>query len=137
MVTKSATPTVDSVERKIALATAEAWLPQPGDRMTGVLAAVRKQDGTEYGPYPVFLFDNINGKVTAVHAFHQTLIDGLKDVDASKGHTYTIAYVGQRVKNKTRGTDDEQSYHLYVVMPGDGTDDLPDTEYDWKTDAGE
>lgn len=143
MAGKPTTPTADSVDRRIELATAQAWRPEPGDRLTGVLAQVRKQEGGIHNgqaldAYPVFIFDTVTGAV-AVHAYHQTLIDGLKDVDASKGHTYTLAYVGDRETNASKkagatGTPDEVRYHLYVVMSGDGTEDMVTEDYDdWKT----
>lgn len=139
MVTKSGT-TTDNLERAIALQTAPAWMPVPGDRLTGTLESVRKQDGREYGPYPVFVFNTPNG-FTAVHAFHQTLIDGLRDAKAKIGDTLTLAYIDQRPTNASKGLakDDPKyiSYHLYVVIQGDDSDTLATEEYDWMADAPE
>ena len=140
MPTKAATA-VDGIDRAIALQTAPAWRPEAGDRMTGTLASVRKQDGGEFGPYPVFVFDTPNG-LTAVHAFHQTLIDGLRDAKAKIGDVLTLVYVDQRETNESKkagktGTKDEVTYHLYVVIQGDGSDAIQTEEYDWMADAPE
>lgn len=107
----------------VDIATAPAWRPTPGDNLTGALAH-REMRTTEFGTYPiVYIAADGDNPLVAVHAFHQTLKDGLKELAPQRGSFVSITYVG------TKESKDEREYHHYVVVDPDATVD--EGEIDW------
>ncbi|MGH9654938.1 MAG: hypothetical protein ACRD6B_15895 [Bryobacteraceae bacterium] len=88
----------------------QAWRPNTGDVITGVVVERSVVEGT-YGPYPCIVLATANGD-QAVHAFHSVLrseCDRMHD-----GDNISITYQGVRnIKNPKpgRGT----TYHHYDV----------------------
>lgn len=112
----------------VALAT--AWRPQPGDTLTGALAH-RELRTTEHGTYPVvYIADGDTETLTAVHAFHTTLKDGLKELAPQRGSFISITYAGTKESNKRKDAQGEPvEYHHYVVVDPDAT--VEESTLDW------
>lgn len=112
------------------LAMAEAWRPIPGTTLVGALAH-REIRTTEYGTYPVvFIAEEGSDKLIAVHAFHQTLKDGLKEMAPQRGQFVSITYVGEKDSKNTDAKGDPRSYHHYVVCDPDDVVDASDLSWD-------
>jgi hypothetical protein len=112
----------------IALAT--AWRPNVGDTLTGAVAH-RETRTTEYGTYPVIYIAVDGGEqLVAVHAFHQTLLEGFKALKPQRGQFVSITYAGEKDSNTRKDSKGEPvSYHHYVVVDPDAT--VEETEMDW------
>lgn len=111
------------------IALANAWRPAVGDTLTGAVAHMEKRT-TEYGTYPVVYIDR-DGILVAVHAFHQTLRDGFKDLKPSRGDFVSITYAGTKESNKrTDSKGDAVEYHHYVVLDPDSTVDGSEISWD-------
>jgi hypothetical protein len=113
----------------IALAT--AWRPKPGDKLTGAVAH-RDTRTTEYGTYPVvYIAPEGDGPLYAVHAFHTTLKDGLKELAPQRGQFIEIHYLGEKDSGKRVDKEGEPvSYHHYVVVDPDASVDQSDIDWD-------
>jgi hypothetical protein len=115
------------------IALASAWRPAPGDRL---IAAVvhRETRTTEFGTYPVVYMAPVdgNGSLVAVHAFHQTLRDGLKALAPKRGQIVDITYAGLKESNKREDSKGNPvEYHHYVVLdPEDTIDSASDIDWD-------
>lgn len=106
---------------------ARAWRPNTGDMISGAIVAITSRT-SEYGTYPVVTLDTGDDThYTAVHAFHTTLLDGLKQLRPTPGETLTIAYMGKVASNKRKDANgDRVQYHHYVIDNPDST-----TPYSW------
>lgn len=111
----------------LAVALAPAWRPNPGDTITGALAH-RDTRVTEYGTYPVVYID-VEGSLVAVHAFHQTLKDGLKELKPQRGDFVSITYAGEKESKNTDSKGEKRTYHHYVVLDPDS--EIDGGEMDW------
>lgn len=95
---------------------ATAWKPQPGETLTGALVHKELRTGGDYGDYVVAYFDDGSGTLTAVHCFHQTLRDGLKELNPTRGEFVSVTYAGEKDSNKRRDKDGAPVvYHHYAV----------------------
>lgn len=114
----------------LEVATAVAWRPAPGDNLTGAVAH-RDLRTTEYGTYPVlYIATESDGPLVAVHAFHTTLKEGLKELAPQRGTFVSITYVGEKDSGKRKDSAGEAvSYHHYVVVDPDAVVDT--VELDW------
>jgi hypothetical protein len=106
----------------LAIALAPAWRPNPGDTLVGAVAH-RELRTTDYGTYPIVYID-ADGTLTAVHAFHQTLLDGLKALKPGRGQFVSLTYVGKKESK------DDKEYHHYVVVDPDASVDQTDINWD-------
>jgi hypothetical protein len=111
----------------VDIATAPAWRPEIGDNITGAVAH-REMRNTEYGTYPIVYID-VDGQLRAVHAFHQTLKDGLKEMAPQRGDFVSITYVGTKESKNVDSKGNPREYHHYVVVDPDSVVD--GTELDW------
>jgi hypothetical protein len=111
---------------------ATAWRPLPGDTLTGAFVHRDVRRGGEYGDYMICYFDKNDGSpLVAVHAFHQTLKDGLKELAPDKGDIISITYAGQKVSNKrvdSKGRAVE--YHHYGVYNPEAAVESADMSWD-------
>jgi hypothetical protein len=128
------TDTVSVVE--IMLAT--AWQPKAGETLTGAVVHRVMRTGGEYGNYPIVYMDRNDGNpLVAVHAFHQTLRDGLKELAPTRGQIISIAYAGMKESNKrTDSKGNPVEYHHYAVY--DPESSVEGGAFDWSDndDAG-
>lgn len=109
---------------------ATAWRPNPGDTLTGAVVH-REIRTTEHGTYPIVYIDadTVDGLI-AVHAFHQTLRDGLKELAPSRGEIISITYGGRKESNKRQDAKGEPvEYHHYAVYNPEDT--VETSELDW------
>lgn len=119
----------------VDILTAVAWRPNVGDTLTG--AVVHKEARTtEHGTYPIVYFDVNMGDVTgqpliAVHAFHQTLRDGLKELAPQRGQIVSITYAGLKESNKRTDSKGEAvEYHHYAVYDPEAVVESADIDWD-------
>lgn len=111
------------------IALANAWRPAVGDTLTGAVAHMEKRT-TEFGTYPIVYID-VDGTLTAVHAFHQTLRDGFKELRPSRGDFVSITYAGTKASNKRTDSKGEAvEYHHYVVLDPDSSVDGSELTWD-------
>lgn len=103
--------TVSNGVSAMDIALAEAWRPEPDEELRAFVVH-REVRTTEYGTYPIVYMQRQNSpdsKLVAVHAFHQTLKDGLVTLAPQRGELVSITYLG-----KKEGKDN--TYHHYVVV---------------------
>lgn len=119
----------------IDVALAGAWRPVPGDELVGAVVH-RDIRTTEHGTYPVVYIAPVDsdpnklGSLIAVHAFHTTLRDGLKELSPQRGQIISIVYAGTKESNsRTDAKGEKVEYHHYVVSDPDAT--LDEGAIDW------
>lgn len=114
----------------IDVAMAQAWRPEVGETLVGAVAH-REPRTTDYGTYPViYIEDSTTGNLVAVHAFHQTLLEGFKSLAPQRGQFVSITYAGEKDSNTRKDSKgDAVSYHHYVVVDPDA--ELEQGELDW------
>jgi hypothetical protein len=129
-----------TLAQRIAINTAPAWRPTPGDiligRLTGVRIGGTSVEEGGYGKYPVLVLNVLNdkgeptGDYKAIHAFHtlvvQPIIAMLKDKTLVKGGDVTVSYLGKVSKQKANAKGEFDEYHNYYVEPGNGADKVLD-----------
>jgi hypothetical protein len=129
-----------TLAQRIAINTAPAWRPAPGDILIGRLTGVRiggstKEEGG-YGKYPVLVLNMLNeqgeptGNYKAIHAFHtlvvQPIIAMLKDKTLITGGDVTVSYLGKVTKQQANAKGETEEYHNYYVEAGNGADKVLD-----------
>lgn len=97
----------------------EAWKPNPGDTLSGVLTNVEVIDPGGNGAYPCVTVKTSDGTLRAIHAFHQVLRNGIARRRPKMGDELTITYHGKREGGAYGG------YHSYAVTGGQ------DQEMNW------
>lgn len=97
----------------------EAWKPNPGETITGVLERVEVIDPNGQGPYPCVTIKTSDGTLRALHAFHSVLSRELARRRPKPGDELTVTYHGKREGGQYGG------YHSYAVAGGEGR------EVDW------
>jgi hypothetical protein len=107
---------------------AEAWRPDRGDILEGVVTEITQYDGGGYGSYPIVTVKQDDGTSVAVHAFHTVLRNELARLDVQVGEGIAILYAGPQ---KTR--DGKAMYEGYrVKMPG-----RTPKRFNWGADEGD
>jgi len=152
-VAKTPAPTPDlDIERRdqaLAMLTAPAWKPEPGDILTARLVMTRRGGmDSEYGVYPILIFAPIDGfpfptdqGYVAFHAFHTIVKAALVEYrpKPSENPVMTVRYTGRVQFGVTvQGDDgpvyverkDKSDYEAYTVLMGDGSDIAVD-DFDW------
>ena len=116
---------------------ASAWRPEEGDTLTAAVVHREIRTGGEYGNYPIVYMDRNDGNpLVAVHAFHQTLKDGLKELAPTRGQIISITYAGKKASNKRVDSKGEPvEYHHYAVYNPESNVDGGDLNWD-DDDAG-
>lgn len=94
---------------------AEAWRPNPGDTITGVVKNIEAIDPSGQGVYPCVTVQTAAGEMKAIHAFRQVLRTGLAKCQPKPGDEITITYGGKKM-----GANRE--YHDYRVLGGQPRD---------------
>lgn len=87
---------------RLALPEAEAWRPEPGDQVVGIVLGTEERTG-DYGPYPVVIIEegeDGGGDLVAVHCFHSVLRNEVEANDLQAGDRIGIAYRGKRQGGK-------------------------------------
>jgi hypothetical protein len=115
----------------LEVAMANAWRPDPGTTLVGALAH-REVRTSEFGTYPiVYIAVEGSEELVAVHAFHQTLRDGLKELAPQRGQFISITYVGEKESKNEDSRGNKRTYHHYVVVdPDDSVDSTSDLDWD-------
>lgn len=112
------------------IATAPAWRPTPGEKITGNLVH-RDFRETEYGTYAVVYIADDESGIHAVHAFHTTLKDGLKALKPKRGSEVSITYLGEAESRQRKEKDGSPvKYHHYVVVDPNAVLDSEDIIWD-------
>lgn len=128
MVTKKDTATVpEAIDFD-----ANGWRPAPGDILEGTLVDITT-GGTgvgSFGRYAILTVRKADGREVAVHAFHHTLKERLREMRPKVGHELKISFLGTQEQvdkdGKPKLGDDgsPKTLTLYSV-------ESPDFEFDW------
>ncbi len=110
-----------ATDQRVALMTAPAWRPEPGESITGTVARLSARE-TEYGKHLVVTLDTGNGAYTAVHCFHSVLKNAMYDLKPTNGDDVTVYYHGKVDR------EDKPSYHSYTVLDPNAP---AETEFSW------
>jgi C4-dicarboxylate-specific signal transduction histidine kinase len=110
-------------ETKVLVETAPAWRPAAGEQLTASIAAILRRE-TQYGAYPVVVFQLKDGTFTAWHAMHSIAQDALKARRPAPGDTLTVHY-GGRIESKKRKDSDGKpvKYHAWTIVSENDADD--------------
>jgi hypothetical protein len=84
----------------------EAWRPEPGEKLVGVVVELGDRDGG-FGDYPVVAVLGEDGEEYAVHAFHTVLRNEVAKQRPAVGDRIGIAY---------HGKDAAKGYEKYRVI---------------------
>ncbi len=125
---------------KVALQTAPAWRPEPGEKLVGIPVATRVGTSKDFPDYPVLLIQTLDGDPVAFHAFHTLAQNRLKELKAEiikaakNREVMTFLYLGSFITNETKGKEpkDQTSYHNYFIdmgRPEDVTADEPSFDF--------
>jgi hypothetical protein len=109
---------------------AEAWRPDPGDILEGVVTEITTFDGGGYGPYPILTVraEASENSAKAVHCFHTVLRNELARLDVQVGEQVAILYAGpQQTKD---GTATYEGYRVKVPS-------RTPKKFDWGGDEGD
>lgn len=118
---------MSSLDERIALATAPAWRPEPGDKLEEA-TVVRLMMGhtDDYGDYPIVVYRQKDGSFIKVHAFHQVLRERYIELKTKPGDVQNVVYIDRRTANKQKGNGETTEYELYYVEPFDPKADKQD-----------
>ena len=119
----------DGFDLALTIAQAKAWIPAPGDILTGTVLAVVKRTSS-WGVYPAVAIlpkDGALHDTVLIHAFHQVILSQLKEIRAQRGTVLTIAYLG-KIETK-----EGNEYHHYVAVKGDDASKLLE-QWSWDDD---
>lgn len=106
------------------------WRPEPGDRLTGkVVDITTGGEGSEYGRYPIVVLATKDGDV-AVHAFHFTLRNRLREMRPKIGHTLDIVFHGEEEQTNKNG-DPILAQDGSVKTLNRYSVDSPEFEFNW------
>lgn len=105
-----------SLQERLALDSAEGWLPKDGDTLIGTIVGIKPSNGNQYGIYPIVTVATAEGNV-ALHCFHQTLKDPLLELRPVVGEKLAVAYMGTK-ESKTRkdSNGNPVKYHNYSLV---------------------
>ena len=100
------------IEQQLDRQYAEAWRPEPGEKLIGRVTEIGAREGA-YGTYPIVTVKQDDGSELALHAFHTVAMNELAAAKPQVGEQVAILYRGQ-----LKAADGKSSYHAYkVVMP--------------------
>jgi hypothetical protein len=117
---KSATPTTPtSLDERIALATAPAWVPVvPGERLENVtVVGLQIFHDEEYGDTPVVVYRKQDGGYVKLYAFAQVLREQLAELKTDMGSVQNIVFIGkQDSKKRTRKDADGKDVPIQYTL---------------------
>ena len=87
---------------------ADAWKPDPGELIEGVVVEITTRDG-EYGSYPIVTLELVDGERRAIHAFHSVLRNELARIAPQTGSRIAVLYKGKVTRS------DGPDFHSYRV----------------------
>ena len=95
---------------------AEAWRPDPGDKLVGEIVELGQRSGYDDELYPIVTVRQDDGVELAAHCFHTVLRNELAKLRPQVGQRVAIRYDGQKDPGGGRSR-----YHSYRVA----TDSVP------------
>jgi hypothetical protein len=133
---KKSAVALSATERRIAMDTAPALRPEPGETHRVKVLGGRINKGGDYGAYPVLLVQKEDGTIAAFHAFHEVAQTKLAELAPKGGDDIVIHYAGYVETNASKkdaslADKDRTYYHSYSIFADDGTDGTEDGELDW------
>lgn len=101
---------IAAAREEMRLAKAPAWNIEniPGTEIIGTVVGTRVGTTEKYGDYPIYVAEDLNGDIYALHAFHTLLQDGMKDI--VKGDMFMANYIGRKVFNDETRNDYEDYF---------------------------
>jgi hypothetical protein len=97
---------------------AEAWRPDPGDKLIGEVIELSQRDGA-YGVYPIITLKQSDGVELAFHAFHTVAQSRLASARPHVGERVAVKYLGLN-------NSGDRPYHDYRVAV-----DGPAAAFNW------
>lgn len=98
----------------------EAWRPEPGDKIVGILVDIHEVDdaykdtnSNREPTYPMLTLDLPDGRMLDVHAFHTILRNEIRRRHPQIGDVVGIKYLGQAEK---AAGDTREPFHNYRTM---------------------
>ncbi|MGH3032118.1 MAG: hypothetical protein ACRDNE_15410 [Gaiellaceae bacterium] len=83
---------------------AEAWRPEPGEKLIGEVVSLVEREGA-YGAYPVVTIRRDDGTEAALHAFQTVAAEQLARARPKVGDRLGIKYIGERQGGERRYHD--------------------------------
>lgn len=123
-------PTAEQVaanEREV-WESAGGWRPQAGDVVTGKVTDITT-GSSEFGRYPIVTLTTKDGNEVAVHAFHHTLKNRLREMRPKLGNTLTIQYHG--MVDQVDGDGNPRMVDGEVRQLAQYTAESPEFEFNW------
>lgn len=116
--TREGTSLQDRLDRNYA----DAWRPEPGDKLVGTIVEIGSRLG-EHGRYPIVTIrEDEGGQELAFHAYRQVAQNKLAELAPEIGERIAIRYDGPKPKSTGTGV-----YYAYKVAV-----DRPDAAFNWK-----
>jgi hypothetical protein len=95
---------------------AEAWRPDPGDKLVGEIVELGARAGYNDELYPIVTVRQDDGVELAFHAFHTVARNELAKLHPQVGQRLAVRYEGEK-----QGADGRSKYHHYRIA----TDAVP------------
>jgi hypothetical protein len=76
---------------------AEAWRPEPGDRVIGTVIDVDSRT-SEFGTYPIVVIETDDGNEISIHGFHTVLKNEFARRPPQPGERIGVKYLGKNAK---------------------------------------
>jgi len=115
------------------IATAPAWMPEPGDTLLGVIVHREIMPGKDgFDPYPAMTYRLDDGTYKKVHAIHTLLQNQYREKGTDIGRRQFLSYEGKRKKNNPTPDEVERKldeYHLTFLANAD--EELKETSFDF------
>lgn len=109
---------MQELEYKLGLDYADAWLPEEGETILGVITSVSVGPDNGFGPYPIITILTNDGESKAVHAFHTVLKDRLIDIRPAVDEIIGIKYLGHILPDEgSKGVNDYYAYKVLINRP--------------------
>jgi hypothetical protein len=105
---------MQELEIKLELDYADAWLPEEGESILGVITSISMGPDAGFGSYPIITILTNDGESKAVHAFHTVLKERLIDIRPAVDEIIGIKYVGHVMPED--GTKNVNDYYAYKVL---------------------
>jgi hypothetical protein len=103
---------------------ADAWRPDPGDKLVGEIVELGQRAGYNDEPYPIVTIKQDDGVELAFHAFHTVARNELAKLRPQIGQRLAVRYEGEK-----QGADGKSRYHAYRLA----TDQVP--AFNWASFA--
>jgi hypothetical protein len=100
---------LDQVDQEI-----HAWIPNPGDKVFGVVSDISESSEGDFGAYPIILIKTPSGKFVHVHCFH-TILRREIDRRVSRGQLGVGDLIAIKYEGEGEASKGKQAARVYRV----------------------